>query len=173
MYRASFQISLDDPWRFMEPIRVGVVPSRQPEPFYVTVEREGAPFARIDAYTDYQGPFSKVIQWIRFVVIGLHDAVHVVDPATRETRTIGCDGYFGDFETHEDRLFITSASELICVGGTGEIVWRCGNLAIDGVVVDRIEDGVVIGRGEWDPPGGWQPFHVSLDSGVLWRPAAS
>lgn len=167
MYRASFQASLDDPWRFMEPICVGPVPSRHPEPNYVTVERDGVPFTRIDAFANYQGPFSKVIGWERFVAVGLDETVHLVDPATRETRTIECDGYFGDLVPREGRLFVTSASELICVGASGDTLWRCKGLAIDGVIVDRIEDGVIIGRGEWDPPGGWQTFRVSLDNGVL------
>lgn len=167
MYRASFQASLDGPWRFMEPIRVGPAPSRHPEPNYVTVERDGVPFTRIDAYANLSRAVLEVTGWGRFVSVGLDQTVYLVDPASRETRTIDCDGYFGDLDPREDRLFVTSASELICVGTSGDSFWRCKGLAIDGVTVDRIEDGVIIGRGEYDPPGGWQPFRVSLDNGDL------
>jgi hypothetical protein len=39
------------------------------------------------------------------------------------------------------------------------------NARSDGVVVVAIDDNVVLGQGEWDPPGGWRPFQVSLESG--------
>src|SRR5688500_3158568 len=136
MYEATFQAHVDDPWRSMEPIRIGPIPLRQPEPQYVTVRRDGAPFARIDVYANYQGPFSKVIPWGRFVAIGLDDAAYLVDPETRQTRAIACKDYFGDFDPRAGRLLITTASELICVGENGEVQWRCADLAIDGVIVD-------------------------------------
>ena len=76
MYRATFQRCLDDPWRFMEPIRVGSVPTGEPEPQHVTVERDSRPVARIDAYADHNGPFTELITWVRFVVLGWDAVVY-------------------------------------------------------------------------------------------------
>ena len=167
MYRATFQGSLDDPWRFMDPIRVGRVPTGEPEPHYMTVERDGTPVARIDAYADHRGPFTELITWGRFVVLGWDAVVYLIDPLAREVRNVECDGYFGHLYPLDDRLLIATASELICVDDRGETLWRRGELGIDGVTVASTSDGVISGEGERDPPGGWQPFRVSLDNGTL------
>jgi len=39
-------------------------------------------------------------------------------------------------------------------------------LGIDGIIVASTSDGVISGEGEWDPPGGWRPFRLSLATGV-------
>jgi len=171
MYRATFQRSLDDPWRFMDPIRVGPEPTGEPEPdAYVTVERDGTPVARIDANVDHRGAFEALIAWDRFVVLGWDAVVHLIDPSTRHVRDIACDGYFGHLYPLGDRLLVATASELICVGDRGDIVWRRGELGIDGVIVESTGDDHISGEGEWDPPGGWRPFRLSLATGT---PAAS
>jgi hypothetical protein len=170
MYRATFQASLDDPWRFMDPIRIGRVPTGEPEPAYVTVERDGTPVARIDAYADHRGPFTELITWGRFVVLGWDAAAYLIDPSDRHVRTVKCDGYFGHLYPLGDRLLIATASELICLDDRGDTVWRRGNLGVDGVTVASTSDCVIHGKGEWDPPGGWRPFRLSLATGV---PAAS
>lgn len=41
------------------------------------------------------------------------------------------------------------------------------NIAIDGVVVNSVEDGLILGEGDWDPPSGGKPFPVRLESGTL------
>jgi hypothetical protein len=43
--------------------------------------------------------------------------------------------------------------------------WRAENHGMDGVVIERVENGVIRGAGEWDRPGGWRPFTISLRSG--------
>jgi hypothetical protein len=170
MYHATFQASLDDPWRFMDAIRVGRVPTGEPEPVYVTVKRDGTPVARIDAYSDHRGPFTDLITWGRFVVLGWDAAVHLVDPVARRVRKVECDGYFGHLYPLDHWLLVATASELICLDDRGDVVWRRGNLGVDGVTVASTTDGLIRGEGEWDPPDGWRPFQLSLATGV---PAAS
>lgn len=165
MYRATFQSSLEDPWRFMDPIRVGPVPTRRPQPHYLIVERDGLPIARIDAYAEHPGPFVELIVWDRFVVIGWAAIVHLVNPITRAVCDIECDGYFSQLYALKDRLFIATATELICLDEKGNTLWRRGNLAVDGVRIFEPNDGVINGEGEWDPPGGWRPFQLSLVTG--------
>jgi hypothetical protein len=167
MYSISLQSSIDDPWRMMKPIAVGPVPTGGPTPGgYVVVTRDGEPFARIDLYYgDGPGPFMDVVPWRGFVVVGMDSAAHLVDPMTREVRSIACDFYFGGLYPFDDRLLIASASELICLDPEGGQVWRRDNLGIDGVVVNDVSAGIVTGEGEWDPPGGWRPFRLSLATG--------
>lgn len=166
MYHASFQTRLENPWRGMKPIRVGRVPAAETEPkCWVTVERDGTPLARIDPYSESDGPFTELRAWGRFVVLGWAQTVHLVDPVSRQTRSIECDGYFGHLYPLDNRLLIATASALICLDEQGETVWRRGDLGLDGVVVEHVDGGLVDGQGEWDPPGGWRPFRLSLATG--------
>jgi hypothetical protein len=166
MYRAECHNTVDQPWTAMQPIRVGRVPNGEGTPgVYVTVERDGLPVARIDAWPLVAGPFTQVVMWKEFVVLGWNDQVHLVDPITRKFTSVTCDGYFGHIYPVEDELLIADASRLMCVNERGEHLWESVPLGIDGVIVNDVQDGVVIGQGEWDPPGGWRPFRLSLQNG--------
>jgi len=65
----------------------------------------------------------------------------------------------------DDRLLIADATRLTSIDEHGETLWVSDTLGIDGVVVDDVQEGVIVGQGEWDPPGGWKPFRLSLASG--------
>lgn len=166
MYRAELHNIVREPWTAMEPIRVGVVPTGAGTPgIYVTVERDGLPLVRIDAWPLFSGPFTQVVTWKNFIVLGWNDRVHLVNPVTCEVISIQCDGYFGHLYPVGDRLLIADASRLVCINERGEQIWKNAGLGIDGVVVDDVQDSVIVGQGEWDPPGGWKPFRLSLASG--------
>lgn len=167
MYLVSFQTNLEGPWRSMNPIRVGRVPVGEPEPNrWVTVERDGNPVARIDVYSEHDGPFTELIVWGRFVVLGFAQAVHLIAPHNQQTSSLECDGYFGHLYPLDDRLLIASASALVCLDHQGQIIWQREQLGLDGVVVEGVEGGMVTGKGEWDPPDGWRPFRLLLATGV-------
>lgn len=166
MYRVLIKSTVDNPWLTMKPIRVGPTRlwRRTPNRF-VLVEHHNTPFARIDVYWEYDGPFCDAILWRELVAIGCNSAAHLVDPKSGATRTFPCDWYFGHFYPLQDCLLVTSASEIFCVDARGERLWDASNLGIDGVVVDRVENGKLFGQGEWNPPGEWRPFQLSLESG--------
>jgi hypothetical protein len=150
----------------MEPCRIGRVPLGLGTPdAFVIVERDGRPDLRIDAYSKWEGPFCEVVIWRDFVVLGWSDVVYLVELTSRRVRTLKCDSYFGHLYPFDTSLLVASASELICVNERGDEAWRCGNLGIDGVVVDRVADGFIDGQGEWDPPGGWRPFRLTAITG--------
>jgi len=166
MYRADLHCTIDEPWTTVEAIRVGSFPDRADLPnAYVTIERDGEPFARLDAWRPHSGAFEQVAAWGRFVVLGWSDRVHLVDPITRAVTNIVCDGYFGHLYPVGDMMLIADASRLICLDEHATQIWVSDSLGIDGVVVDEIRDGIVVGIGEWDPPGGWRPFTLSLSTG--------
>jgi len=56
---------------------------------------------------------------------------------------------------------------LFRINRNGRIAWKTEALGLDGVVVDAIDDKVILGQAEWDPPGGWRPFQVKLESGEI------
>lgn len=166
MYRAEPHNTVGEPWTAMEPIRVGTVPPGAGTPgIYVTVERDGVPFARIDAWPSSAGPFTQVTTSENLVVLGWNDHVYFVDPFTREVAAVECEGYFGHLYPVDGRLLIADTSRLVCVDLRGERLWVSTPLGIDGVVVDDVQDGIIFGKGEWDPPGGWEPFRLSLNTG--------
>lgn len=167
MYHASFQNTLEGRWRMLPSIRAGQVPPGFPEPKRcVTVERGGVPLARIDVYEEYLGAFEELIVWGRWIVIGLGSSAHLVDPVARQTHSLACDSYFGHLYPLEKHLLIASDSALQCLDEQGELMWRREHLGLDGVIVHEVLDDVIKGEGEWDPPGGWRPFRLSLASGV-------
>ena len=73
--------------------------------------------------------------------------------------------YFGHLYPSEEFLLVASAERLFRIDPDGAVKWRSGELGIDGVIVDRVSDQGIEGSGEWDPPGGWRPFRISVESG--------
>lgn len=73
--------------------------------------------------------------------------------------------YFAAFYTGKDYLLVASGEELLRLSPQGEVMWRASELGVDGVIVTGVEEDLVSGEGEFDPPGRWRPFVVRLDSG--------
>jgi len=66
-----------------------------------------------------------------------------------------------------DCFIIASAERLFRVEPSGSLKWSSKKIGIDGVVVDCVQDGIIHGQGEWDPPEGWKPFQIHLESSSL------
>jgi len=49
----------------------------------------------------------------------------------------------------------------------GKVPWSAPDLGLDGVVVTSAQNRTIQGDGELDPPGGWKPFALRLDSDEL------
>lgn len=111
------------------------------------------------------------------IYIGYGQQVAVFSPRTGDLASHSLDGYFGHVFTASDlessdlgpSVLVASASELLCFDGTGQLLWRRSELGVDGVIVQRVQDGQIFGDAEWDPPGGWEPFRLYLDSGEAFR----
>jgi hypothetical protein len=133
---------------------------------YVLVENDGRPFIRVDVYgAEDCYAFEDVIVWREFVVIGFGSRVHMVNYQTQVTITFELESYFGHFYPGDEWLIIASGCRLLLIGPTGSVAWKTEELGLDGVIVDSIEGALIHGQGEWDPPGGWRPFQVRLDTG--------
>lgn len=109
------------------------------------------------------------------VYIGFGEHVFIVDVTRNEVRRHQLDGYFGqlyDATVLEDldsrfSVLATSASEVLAFGQTGSLIWKRSDLGIDGVLLHSVSAGCLHGRGEWDPPGGWQAFTLTEDFGEI------
>jgi hypothetical protein len=148
-------------------LRVGCVPIGFGTPnAYVKIDIDGVPFMRVDIYSnlDYYA-FKKAEIWREFVIIGIGPQVYMISLDTQEIITFDLDSYFGHFYPGDEWLIIASGCRLLRIGSTGSIEWKTEYLGLDGVIVDTIEDNLIKGQGEWDPPEGWRPFQVRLDTG--------
>jgi len=91
----------------------------------------------------------------------------VIDSQKQSSSMIMLGSYFAAFYAAQDYLLVASGEGLLRLSSRGEVMWRASGLGIDGVLVSMVEDSLVKGDGEWDPPGGWRPFVLRLDSGEM------
>jgi hypothetical protein len=166
--KAKFQSAIHQQWLELEPIRLGEVPKTLcTADRFVVVEDHDEPRMRIDIYSASEQcyAFEDVIIWARFVVIGFGEYIHFVYLENGSAKTVYLESYFGHLYATEKYLLVASAEKLFCFDADANVQWISNDLGIDGVIISHFEEGFIYGEGEWDPPGGWQPFRVKVDSG--------
>jgi hypothetical protein len=165
----SFRNVIGSPWTEVEPVRVGPVPSGKGTPdVFVIAEENDKPVLRVDVYVEHgseHSPFAECIAWKQWIAIGIGHHLYLVPLAGDNPSTLDLNDYFGDLYPLDHCLLVASGQRLFCVTTDGVVKWSSSELGIDGVVVSRVRDGIIDGEGEWDPPGGWKPFRIALDSG--------
>lgn len=133
---------------------------------YVLVELQGSRF-RCEIFLSEPEAFvfEDVRIWRGLLIVGLGSTLYCVDTATREVRVYSLDGYFGSITVGDDYCLVASATRLTRIDRTGRKLWESTDIAVDGVVVSQIDGDTIHGDGEWDPPGGWRSFVLSLATG--------
>lgn len=101
--------------------------------------------------------------------------VHVIDTCgpARLRCSVPLEGYFSGFTAPDDidapqdafTVLVEGCCGVVRFDAAGEVIWANETLAIDGVVLHRLIDGSLLGEGEWDPPGGWVPFSLDIETG--------
>jgi hypothetical protein len=169
MLRVNCQPSITNPWTTMPPLRLGKLPNGLgTADLFVTITDNDRPVLRVDLYAeDLCGGFKDAIVWEQRVFVGYCNAVYVIDTQKQSSSMIILGSYFAAFYAARDYLLVASGEGLLRLSSRGEVMWRASELGIDGVLVKVIEDSLIKGEGEWDPPGGWRPFVLRLDSGEL------
>jgi hypothetical protein len=153
----------------MPPLRLGKLPSGLgTADLFIMITDDDRPVLRVDLYAgESPAPFKDAIAWGQRVFVGYGNAVYVIDPQRQSSSMIILGSYFAAFCAAKECLLIASGEGLLRLSPRGEVMWRASELGIDGVLVKVIENSLVKGEGEWDPPGGWRPFVLRLDSGEL------
>src|SRR5262249_6647017 len=124
--------TIDPPWTYLEPVRVGVVPPGVGTPDrYVTVERDGAPLLRVDIYADQDSPFDEAVDWADHVVIGFGDCVHFVQCEPQSSTTFRLSSYFGHPYPLHDRILVADGFRLYCFDRAAALLWTSQRLGID------------------------------------------
>jgi hypothetical protein len=174
MLSAKQRLTIDMPWVGMTPLRLGKVPTGlRTADLFVTISDDDRALLRVDLFGDSSSEsftFQDAIVWGERVFVGYGHRVYVIEPKKQAGSqiflgpTCSC---FNAFYSGQDYLLVASGESLIRLAPDGSVLWAASNLALDGVTVKSVENGLVRGQGEWNPPGGWKPFALRLDSGEL------
>jgi hypothetical protein len=160
---------VDVPWLTVPVVPLGALPSGAGTPeLYGCVSRDGRPIARLDIYEDEGARSyfqSEAAAWHENVLVGFGYHAYVVNARTLGGIDIKLPLYFESFALASDYALVVFGSGILRLDSRGSVVWENDDLAIDGVEIDSIHDDEISGRGEWDPPGGWRPFTISLIDG--------
>ena len=122
--------------------------------------------------------FSEFLLNESHVAIICGDHLYVFDMATHSFRSHRLGDYVAHIysvpDIHSDRLqgriLVTTYAHVFLIDILVGILWKSIRCAIDGVIITSIENETVLGLGEWDPPGGWEPFKLDLKTGIpIWK----
>lgn len=101
-----------------------------------------------------------------YLLIGnYYEGVFAVNLIDFELKEIKVDGYFGYFVPGIECVYILGCENIISIGKDGNIIWISDNLAVDGIVLGRIEGNTMNVSCEMDPPGGWVDKKINLLTG--------
>lgn len=159
---------IDQPWLRWEPCLIGEIPAGLGTPaLYILLSHDDDPMLRVDAYPSPHETFAfnDAILWRNYFVIGWGHHVYLIHLESRAIIEHEFGSYFGHLYAFNDYLLVASADRLQRIAPDGSLVWQSDVLGIDGVIVNDVDDGIVDGSGEWDPPGGWRPFQIHLATG--------
>ena len=163
--------ALDATWRDVPVTRLGAASPAEPAPVLHGLCRDaGVDVRRLDVYgaPDSESYFAhQAIVWRDWIVIGHGWRVFLVSSASWSVREIPLPCYFQAFDAGPEDLLVVSGVGLMQLDSTGAIRWTNAELAIDGIELEKVDraTGIIRGRGEWDPPGGWKPFTIRSTTG--------
>jgi hypothetical protein len=162
--------TISSPWTEMSSLTVGSTTSTLAIPeCFVTVSIDGQPTMRLDLYAhpdDYHC-FKEAIVWSIFIAIGFGHRLYLVNRFNFNVIQVDLGEYFGNFYPTDTHLLVASSDRLFCIRPDGSLRWESCLLGLDGVIVHSTTATTIEGDGEWDPPGGWRPFRVSMQDGQL------
>ena len=119
-------------------------------------------------YEYHCSPFQQAQLYNNLLIAGHENYFYLFDlKKNTNLAAIKLEGYFGNFQIHNEDIYICDAGSLTRVSLQGSIIWRNNHLGIDGVIIERFQDEKIFGSGEWDPPGGWRDFILSESNGTL------
>jgi hypothetical protein len=160
--------SIDRKCLEMLPARIGGIPAGLGTPDkYILLSQDDQPVLRVDAYRSSEEcfPFRDAVIWHDSLVIGWGNCAYLINVNSGAVTKHSLGIYFGHIYAEETYLLIASGERLCRIRPDGSLHWTSDPLGVDGVLVHDVSDGVISGDGEWDPPGGWRPFRLSLDDG--------
>ena len=114
------------------------------------------------------GYATKLAEWpeANAVVVIAKGAVYFVRPDHPEKwRFIDLLGIDCFITPTRDLALISTFTDVVAISPNGVELWRRG-VAVDGVEITDVRNGLIHGKACIDPPDEWHPFVLKLESGV-------
>lgn len=119
--------------------------------------------------------FCEMLSNDEYVAILSGQHVHIVEISSKQVKSIRLGDYVGHIYSIpnpastelSENFLVATYCYVFLLNLTKGILWQSRMCAIDGVVIDNIDGDIISAQGEWDPPGGWVDFKLSLNTGVL------
>ena len=114
------------------------------------------------------GYSTKIVPWecAKALIVIVHGATYLVHPAVPEAWTfIDECGIDCTFSPARDVAVLSTYHDVVAIAVDGAELWRRRNIAVDGVLIEQIVDGVIRGKVGIDPPDKWYPFAIRLADG--------
>ncbi len=133
----------------------------------LTIYKTKNPLTTLDFRYSYSCFYKKeALKFYRFVAVGLSGFLYLYDLSTKSVVLfIDFNGYFDGFTISEEHLFIAYNSGIYCLTKYGQIKWHNGNIGLDVIIINKVENGKIYGSEQIDPPDGWTDFILDIDTG--------
>ena len=130
------------------------------------VYRNDKPYLMIEVRLfDY---FSDAVFFHDYFVIGnFYEGVYIINLLDLKVIHKDISGYFGRFVIIDDSLYVLGCENITAYDSCMNEKWISDDIAVDGVLLKKIEGDAIIVSCEMDPPGGWVNKRISLSSGKL------
>jgi hypothetical protein len=165
----SFRRALSPRWLDVPSHALGAVPSGRGTPdLYVLVQRGSMPERRLDLYADGDQAYvyQQALEIGELLAVGFGHEVHLVPPLPNAPRTLRLRSYFVSLHRAADAIYVASGEDVTRLDEDGTVRWTSPQIAVDGIRVELINDDLVAGEAEHDPPGGWRPFQLDARDGT-------
>lgn len=130
-----------------------------------TIYKDGIPVMEATGPRCGWNPFDTAYIFQNHLCIGAGETVYFISIETGELRKTGVSMYFGCFYEDGDRLYVASESRLYCFSCTCELIWTSESIAVDGIIINGIQDNYIALSCEREPPGGWMDCVLSKEDG--------
>jgi len=115
----------------------------------------------------YSTPFQQIEFIGDLIIIGYQKNLYLYNLTTSFASKYEMDVYFCQIYCFERGFLVTSATNILCFDSSANLIWASQSLGIDGVIIESVVNRIIFCKGEWDPPGGWKDYKISLDSGDI------
>lgn len=136
---------------------------------YLQVKLKRLGLSEVDSMNSVSVLGGGELRWKNWLVQvdGGHIQFSSAEPESPKSYELGA--YIGYLYPLPEFLLVASDARLFCFDVTASLVWQSEVLAVDGVVIHDITEGVIYGEGEMNPPAGWRPFRLALNGGRIIR----
>jgi hypothetical protein len=140
-------------WTQLEPIYLGYVPVGRGTPsFFCYIEKDGVPYMRLHLYGNRAGAGYDRKIWEGWVVLAFADFFYFVSLESGAVRNYKVHWRVWKLYPQAEVLLATTSDGVYCYDKDANLLWQTRGLAEEWVEIEKVENGVIIGTGKFEPP---------------------